>query len=42
MNLTSKQQQIFDKIKSVDKDWEKEDFAKCWNSILDLNLHRLN
>ena len=37
MNLTSKQQQIFDKIKSVDKDWEKEDFAKCWNDILDLN-----
>ena len=37
MNLTNKQQQIFDKIKSVDKDWGKEDFAKCWNSILDLN-----
>ena len=37
MNLTSKQQQIFDKIKSVDADWGEKDFIKCWNDILDLN-----
>ena len=37
MNLTSKQQQIFDKIKSVDADWGVKDFIKCWNDILDLN-----
>ena len=37
MNLTSKQQQIFDKIKSVDADWGEKDFVKCWNDILDLN-----
>ena len=37
MNLTSKQQQIFDKIKSVDADWSEKDFIKCWNDILDLN-----
>ena len=37
MNLTSKQQQIFDKIKTVDADWGEKDFIKCWNDILDLN-----
>ena len=37
MNLTSKQQQIFDKIKSVDADWSEKDFIKCWTDILDLN-----
>ena len=37
MNLTSKQQQIFDKIKSVDADWGEKDFIKCWNDILNLN-----
>ena len=37
MNLTNKQQQIFDKIKSVDADWGEKDFIKCWNDILDLN-----
>ena len=37
MNLTSKQQQIFDKIKAVDADWGEKDFIKCWNDILDLN-----
>ena len=37
MNLTSKQQQIFNKIKSVDADWGEKDFIKCWNDILDLN-----
>ena len=37
MNLTSKQQQIFDKIKAVDDDWGEKDFIKCWNDILDLN-----
>ena len=37
MNLTSKQQQIFDKIKSVDADQGEKDFIKCWNDILDLN-----
>ena len=37
MNLTSKQQQIFDKIKIVDNDWAEKDFVKCWNDILDLN-----
>ena len=37
MNLTSKQQQIFDKIKAVDADWGEKDFIKCLNDILDLN-----
>jgi len=37
MNLTSKQQQIFNKIKTVDADWGEKDFIKCWNDILDLN-----
>ena len=37
MNLPSKQQQIFDKIKAVDADWGEKDFIKCWNDILDLN-----
>ena len=37
MNLTNKQQQIFNKIKSVDADWGEKDFVKCWNDILDLN-----
>ena len=37
MTLTSKQQQIFDKIKAVDADWGEKDFIKCWNDILDLN-----
>ena len=32
MNLTSKQQQIFDKIKSVDADWGEKDFIKCCNN----------
>ena len=37
MNLTNKQQQIFNKIKAVDADWAEKDFIKCWNDILDLN-----
>lgn len=37
MNLTSKQQQIFNKIKTVDADWGEKDFIKCWNDILNLN-----
>ena len=37
MKLTSKQQQIFDKIKIVDNDWAEKDFIKCRNDILDLN-----
>ena len=37
MNLTNKQQQIFNKIKAVAADWAEKDFIKCWNDILDLN-----
>ena len=37
MNLTTDQKKIYEKIYSVDSEWNQESFAKVWNDILQLN-----
>ena len=37
MNLTTRQKEIYEKIQSVDSDWNEESFATAWNDILKLN-----
>ena len=37
MNLTRRQKEIYEKIQSVDSDWNEESFATAWNDILKLN-----
>tara|TARA_Y100000310_G_scaffold235567_1_gene238639 strand:+ start:35 stop:352 length:318 start_codon:yes stop_codon:yes gene_type:complete len=37
MNLTTRQKEIYEKIQSVDSDWNEESFAIAWNDILKLN-----
>ena len=37
MNLTTKQKEIYEKIQSVDSDWDEQSFATAWNNILKLN-----
>ena len=37
MNLTTKQKEIYEKIQSVDSDWDEQSFATAWNDILKLN-----
>ena len=37
MNLTTRQKEIYEKIKSVDSDWDEKSFSIAWNDILKLN-----
>jgi hypothetical protein len=37
MNLTTRQQEIYEKIRLVDSDWNEKSFAIAWNEILKLN-----
>ena len=37
MNLTTDQKKIYEKICSVDSEWDQKSFAKVWNDILQLN-----
>ena len=37
MNLTTRQKEIYEKIQSVDSDWDEKTFATAWNDILKLN-----
>ena len=37
MNLTSRQKEIYKKIRLVDSDWDEKSFAAAWNNILKLN-----
>ena len=37
MNLTSRQKEIYKKIRLVDSDWDEKSFAAVWNNILKLN-----
>ena len=37
MNLTTRQREIYEKIRLVDSDWDKLSFATAWNDILKLN-----
>ena len=37
MNLTTRQKQIYEKIRSVDSTWDEKSFAEAWNNILKLN-----
>jgi len=37
MNLTTRQKEIYEKIQSVDSDWDEKSFAAAWNDILKLN-----
>jgi HAMP domain-containing protein len=37
MSLTTRQNDIYKKIKQFDPSWTEENFAKCWNDILKLN-----
>jgi len=37
MNLTTRQKEIYEKIQSVDSDWDEKSFATAWNDILKLN-----
>ena len=39
MNLTTRQQKIYEDIYSLDSSWDKESFAKIWNDILRLNKY---
>ena len=37
MNLTTRQKQIYEKIRLVDSTWDEKSFAEAWNNILKLN-----
>ena len=37
MNLTTRQKEIYKKIRSVDSDWDEKSFVAAWNNILKLN-----
>ena len=37
MNLTTRQREIYEKIRLVDSDWNEMSFATVWNDILKLN-----
>ena len=37
MNLTTRQREIYKKIRSVDSDWDEKSFVAAWNGILKLN-----
>ena len=37
MNLTTRQKEIYEKIQSVDSDWNEKSFAAAWIGILKLN-----
>ena len=37
MNLTTRQQKIYDNILKVDSDWDKNSFIETWNAIINLN-----
>tara|TARA_R110000824_G_scaffold263394_1_gene452126 strand:+ start:218 stop:535 length:318 start_codon:yes stop_codon:yes gene_type:complete len=37
MNLTTRQREIYEKIRLVDSDWDESSFATVWNDILRLN-----
>ena len=37
MNLTTRQKEIYEKIRLVDSDWNEQSFATVWNDILKLN-----
>ena len=37
MNLTTRQREIYEKIRLVDSDWDEASFATVWNDILKLN-----
>ena len=37
MSLTTRQKEIYEKIRSVDSDWNEKSFAIAWNEILKLN-----
>ena len=37
MNLTTRQKEIYEKIRLVDSDWDEKSFATAWNNILKLN-----
>ena len=37
MNLTTRQREIYEKIRLVDSDWDEASFSVVWNDILKLN-----
>ena len=37
MNLTTKQREVYEKIRFIDSDWDEISFATVWNDILKLN-----
>ena len=37
MNLTTRQQEIYEKIRFIDSEWDEQSFAVVWNNILKLN-----
>ena len=37
MNLTTRQREIYEKIRLVDSDWNEASFSTIWNDILKLN-----
>ena len=37
MNLTTKQKEVYEKIRFIDSDWDEISFATVWNDILKLN-----
>ena len=37
MNLTTRQREIYKKIRAVDSDWDEKSFVAAWNGILKLN-----
>ena len=37
MNLTTRQKEIYEKVRLVDSDWDEMSFATVWNDILKLN-----
>jgi len=37
MNLTTRQKEIYEKVRLVDSDWDEMSFATIWNDILKFN-----
>ena len=37
MNLTTRQREIYEKIRLVDSDWNEASFSTVWNDVLKLN-----